>query len=177
MKKVLIAVGGMKGSEGILESFHNFVSSADKVILLHVEQLEGNSSMTAMLGDAEMSTLRESLKGTEYKQALDRRAERILSYYKAELRLDHATKSTNSMTIKTVIKEGHPEEEILKLADEEGVDLIIVGCSGKTRLQRMVNCCVSKQVEKHAKMHVLIAKGDGCGLHAHLWQGREAYAI
>ena len=171
MKKVLIAAGGMKGAEGILESFHNFVSSAEKVILLHVEQLEGNASMTAMLGDAEMSTLREALKGTDYKEALDRKAEKILGYYKTQL------ENGGSVNIVTVIKEGHPEEEILKLAEEENVDLIIVGCSGKTRIQRMVNGCVSRQVEKNAKAHVLIAKGDGCGVHSHLWQGREAYAI
>ncbi len=62
------------------------------------------------------------------------------------------------------------------VADEEGVDLILVGCSGKSRLQRYVTGCVSKDVEKKAKVAVLIAMGNGCWKHEHFCKGREAYA-
>jgi nucleotide-binding universal stress UspA family protein len=124
-----------------------------------------------MLGDAEMSTLKESLKGTEYKEALDRKAEKILTFYKKEL------SGSGLASIKTVIRDGHPTEEILKVAEEEVADLIIVGCSGKSRLRKMVTGCVSKEVERNSKVPVLIAKGTGCGEHAHMWSGREAYAI
>jgi nucleotide-binding universal stress UspA family protein len=79
--------------------------------------------------------------------------------------------------VKTVVREGHPSEEILKVAEEQGVDLIMVGCSGKSRIQRFVTGCASRQVEKSAKVPVLIAKGNGCGEHAHLWSRREAYGV
>jgi len=171
MKKVLIAVDNTNDSEKILPLFQNLVWSPENIILLHVEQLEGNSLMTAMLGDAEISTLKEALKGTEHKEALDERAEKVLAYYQKELGNGDLT------NIKTVIREGQPAEEILKVADEEGVDLIIVGCSGKSRLQRIATGCASRDVEKNAKVPVLITKGNGCGDHAHLWSGREAYAI
>jgi nucleotide-binding universal stress UspA family protein len=102
---------------------------------------------------------------------LDQKAEKILTHYKKEL-------ENGGMTnVKTVIREGHPSEEILKVAEEEEVDLIIVGCGGKTRLQRMVSGCASRDVEKYAKVPVIITKGNGCGEHAHLWNGREAYAV
>ena len=172
MKTILIAVDGKKDSAGILSIFQRMVWTPKQIVLVHVEQLEGNSMMTAMLGEAELSTLKESLKGTEYKAALDEKAEKILTHYEKEF-------TTGGLTnIKTVIREGNPSEEILKVAEEEKADLIIVGCSGKTRMQRLVSGCASREVERKAKVPVLIAKGKGCGEHAHLWSGREeAYAI
>ena len=62
----------------MLSIFDNMVKPPDEVILLHVEQPEGKSLMTAMLGDAEMSTLKESLKGTEHKEALTGRRRKSL---------------------------------------------------------------------------------------------------
>ena len=171
MKKILIAVDGVKDSKEILSLFQNLMWAPENIILLHVEQLEGNAMMTAMLGDAEMSTLKESLKGTEYKEKLDQNADSILNYYKREL------ENSGVKNIRTVIREGHHSDEILKAAEEENVDLIILNCSGKTRLQRLVTGCASREVEKNAKMPVLITKGDGCGEHAQNWAGRESYAI
>ncbi len=171
MKKVLIAVDSVKDSKAILSTLRDMVSSPDSIVLLHVEQLEGNSMMTAMLGEAEMSELRESLRGTDHKEALDKKAEKVLSHYKKEC------ENSCTKNVKTIVREGHPSEEILKVADEERVDLILVGCSGKSRMRRYMTGCASKDVEKNAKVAVLIAKGNGCGKHEHLWNGKEAYAV
>ena len=172
MKKILVAVDGKKDTAGVVTLFQNMVSTPDNVVLVHVQQLEGNAMMTAMLGDAEMATLKESLKDTEHKDKLDQKSEKILSHYKEEF------EKGGLRNIKTVVREGHPSEEILKVAEEENVDLIIVGCGGKTRLQRLVTGCASRDIERNAKVPVLIAKGNGCGEHAHSWSGREeAYAI
>lgn len=171
MKRVLVAVDSMKDSRSILDVINDLPWVMDEVILLHVQQLEGNSLMTAMLGEAEIKTLKESLMGTEYKDSLNKRAERVLSYYKNEF-------NNHGMTnIRTEIREGNPSEEILKSAEEQGVDLIIVGCSGKSRLHRLVTGCTSREVEKNSKVPVIVAKGNGCGEHAYLWSRREAYAI
>ncbi len=171
MKKVLVAVDNVRDSKRTLALFKDLVSTPESVILLHVEQLEGNSMMTAMLSDSEITTLKESLKGTEHKEKLDMKAEKLLNYYRKEM-------ENNGLTnISTVIREGHPSEEILRFAEEEAVDLIIVGCSGKSRIQRLVTGCASRDVEKKAKVPVLITKGEGCGAHAYTWDGREAYAV
>ncbi len=171
MKKVLVAVDGPEGSKEILSLFGDLVSSPEEVILLHVEQLEGNTLMTAMLGDAEMATLKESLKDTAHKELLDGKAEKILSYYKKAL------ENRGLARVRTVVREGHPSEEILDVARAESVDLIIVGCSGKSRFRRYLTGCASRDVEKNAKVPVLIAKGNGCGKHADIWSGGEAYVI
>ncbi len=170
MNKVLVAVDSIKDSGAILTTLRDLVSLPENVVLLHVEQLEGNSMMTAMLGEAEMSELRESVKGTAHKEILDRKAEGVLCHYRKEC------ENSGVRNVKTIVREGHPAEEILKVADEEGVDLILMGCSGKSRLQRYVTGCASKDVEKKSKVAVLVAKGSGCGRHRDLWTGKEAYA-
>lgn len=171
MKKVLVAVDNTRDSKAVLSVFSDLVSLPESIVLLHVEQLEGNALMTAMLSDAEMSTLKEALEGTEHKEALDRKGEKVLAFCKKELENGGLT------NIRTIITEGHPSEEIIKVAEDEEADMIIVGCSGKSRMRRLVTGCVSRDVEKNAKVPVLITKGNGCGDHAHLWSGGEAYAV
>jgi nucleotide-binding universal stress UspA family protein len=152
MKKVLIAVDETEGSKSVLSVFRNMVRPPESVVLVHVQQLEGKSLMIDMLGEAEMSTLRESLKGTEHKEALDRKSEKILNYYKKEL------DNGGLVNVKTVIRDGVPSEEIMKVAQEEGVDLVITGYNGKTLMQRLFSGSVSKDIEKNAPVPVLVAK-------------------
>lgn len=152
MKKVLLAVDDTKGSKAVLLVFHYFVMTPVEVILLHVERLEGKSLMIDMLGEPELSTLKESLKGTEYKEALDKKAENILNIYKQEL------KNNGVANVNAMIREGNPAEEILKAAEEESVELIIMGYSGGKWLNRLITGSVTKEVEKNAKVPVLIAK-------------------
>ncbi len=160
MKKVLIAVDETEGSKAVLSVFHNMVRPPETVVLVHVQRLEGKSVMIDMLGEAEMSTLRESLKGTEHKEALDRQSEKILNYFRKEL------DNGGLVNVKTVVRDGVPSEEILKVAQEECVDLIITGCTGKTIMQRLVSGCVSKDLEKNAPVPVLVAKDASQEKHA-----------
>ncbi len=53
-------------------------------------------------------------------------------------------------------------EEILKVAAEENVELIIMGCNGKSRLHKLVSGCVTRDVERSAKVPVLVAKSGAC---------------
>lgn len=162
MKKVLVAVDDTKASESVIAVFDNLVRPPEEVILLHVERLEGRSLMIDMLGEAELSTLRESLKGTEYKEELDRKAEMVLNRYKRKF--EHG----GLIFVKTVVREGIPSEEIAKVAEEENVELIIVGCDGKKGFSRLISGCVSKDVERSSRVPVIVAKSDvgeeACGL-------------
>lgn len=169
MKKILVAVDDSKGSKSVLSVFKNLVRPPEKVILLHVERLLGGSLMIDMLGEAELSTLRESLKGTEYKEELDRKAENILSYYRKEL------EKSGLISVKTVIRDGIPAEEILKVAEEEGVDLIVTGFNEKQGIHRLITGCVSKDVERSANVPVLVAK-DTADEKAYDWKEAVAKA-
>ena len=149
MRKILIAVDDTKGSRNVLSVFHNFVQLPVEVILLHIERLEGRSMMIDMLGDPEMATLKEMLHGTEYKEALDKRSERILAFYEKELTND------GQVTIRTMRREGVPSEEILKVSEEVGAELIILGQSGKIGFDRFITGQVAKYVESKATVPVM----------------------
>lgn len=154
MKKVLIAVDDTKGSKAAVLAFSRLgfpCVRPETVILLYVERFEGRSLLTDMLGDAEVSTLKEVLEGTEYKVALDKKAEEILSFYKKAL-------EDNGVTgIKPLKKMGNPAEEILNAAKEEGADMIIIGSRGK-RVSHLFMGSVSREVANRAEIPVLIVK-------------------
>lgn len=168
MKKVLIAVDDTKTSKAVVSTFQNLVRPPKEVLLLHVERLQGKSLMIDMLGEAEMSTLKESLKGTEYKEALDKKAERILAFYKKEL------ESIGSFSVTTAIRAGHPSEEILKVADEGNVDLILLGYNGMKGWKRLLSGSVAKDVQKSAKVPVLLASRPRMCEEPYSW--KDAYA-
>ena len=152
MSKILIAVDGTKASTAVLSTFYNSVTKPEHVILLHVEKLEGRSLMVDMLGDAEMATLKESLAGTEYKDALDEKADKILNYYRREF------ENSGAADVVTKVRAGHPCDEILKVAAEENVDLILIGNSERKGLSRVISGSVAREVQKHTKVPVLVAK-------------------
>lgn len=168
MKKILIAVDDTRGSKEVLSTYHNLIQHPEAVILLHVERLEGKSMMIDMLGDAEMSTLRESLKGTDHKEMLDQKAEKILLYYKKEL------EDGGPVAVKTVVRDGHPAGEILRVAGEEGVDLIILGQSRRKGLNRLITGSVTREVKQAAQVPVLIAKKAIMCEEPYSW--KDAYA-
>ena len=167
MNKVLIAVDGTKASKAVLATFNNSVQLPQEVILLHVQRLEGRSLMIDMLGEAEMSTLKESLKDTQHKEELDRKSQKILNYYKKEI------EDSGFLNVRTVTKDGHPADEILKIAQEEGVELIILGYNGKTGLNRLIAGSVAKDVEKKAEVPVLVAKRVSMCEEPYSW--KDAY--
>ncbi len=121
------------------------------IALVYVEKFEGKSLIDEMLGEAEMATLKEVLKGTDYQDALDRKAQTILNYYKKALEDKGLT------GIAMITKKGHPAEEILKTAREERADMIIVGSRGK-RTSHLFMGSVSREVADNADIPVLIVK-------------------
>ena len=167
MKKVLIAVDGTKASKAVLATFNNSVQLPQEVILLHVQRLEGRSMMIDMLGEAEMSTLKESLKDTQHKEELDRKSQKILNYYKKEI------EDSGFLNVRTATKDGHPADEILKFAQQEDVELIILGYSGRTGLNRLIAGSVAKDVEKKAEVPVLVAKRVSMCEEPYSW--KDAY--
>ncbi len=154
MEKVLIAVDDTKGTKKAFSAYSNFCACMrPKVIeLVYVEKFEGNKSLIdEMLGDSEMATLRDVLKGTAYQRALDKKAQSILVYYKKAL-VQKGLKG-----IKTVVRKGHPAEEILKTAKEMKAELIIVGSRGK-RTTHLFMGSVSREVVDNADVPVLVVK-------------------
>lgn len=152
MKKILIAVDDTKASQGVLSVFHNFVHQPVNAVLLYVERLQGPTMIIDMLGEPELSTFKEMLAGTEHQEVLDSKAGRIMAFYEKGLKLD------GSSRLKKIRRAGIPSDEILKAVEEEGVELIILGESGKRGVDRFITGTVANYVQKTAKVPVLVAK-------------------
>jgi len=154
MKKVLIAVDDTKGTKN---AFANCLKTCmcmrpESISLVYVEKLEGRSLMDdQLLSVSEMKTLKEALEGTEYQEALDKKADAIVGHYKKVLEDGGLT------GVKTIIKKGHPAEEILAAAKEEKADMIIIGSRGN-RVSHLFMGSVSREVANSADVPVLIVK-------------------
>lgn len=153
MKRILLAVDETKGTKNAFNQYSNFCACMRprSIVLLYVEKFEGKSLIDAMLGDAELSTLKEVLKGTAYQKALDMKAQTILKYYKAALEKKGLT------GIKTVIRKGHPADEILNTAKDVKADMIVIG-SRSSRTTHLFMGSVSREVADGANIPVLIVK-------------------
>lgn len=153
MKRILIAADETVGTKNVFSACANFCSCVhpDFIALVYVEKFEGKSLIDEMLGDAEMATLKNVLTGTEYQNALDKKARTVLNYYQKVLEDKGLT------GVKSIIRKGHPAEEILKTAREENVDMIIVGARGK-RTSHLFMGSVSREVADNADIPVLIVK-------------------
>lgn len=57
------------------------------------------------------------------------------------------------------VKEGNPEEEIVRLAEELGADLIVMGSHGRSGLQRLLMGSVAEQVMRKSCCPVMTATG------------------
>jgi nucleotide-binding universal stress UspA family protein len=155
MNKILIAVDDTKSTREIFSKCTNICKcmAPESIILLYVEKFEGRSFMTDVLGDAELSTLQEVLEGTEYQEALDKKAEKILNYYKNALEQNSPVPN-----VQTMVKGGHPAEQIVETAAEEDVSMILIGSRGKRTGTRLLMGSVSREVANTADRPVLIVK-------------------
>ncbi len=62
--------------------------------------------------------------------------------------------------IKTVVKTGFPAETINKVAEEEGVELIVISSSGKSGLHKFIIGSVAEKVLKTAEIDVLLVHNN-----------------
>ncbi|MBP2031251.1 nucleotide-binding universal stress UspA family protein [Methanohalophilus levihalophilus] len=57
-----------------------------------------------------------------------------------------------------LIVEGHPVNEIIRVADELDIDLIIMGCLGRSGMDRFLLGSVAENVLRHSKRPVLMVR-------------------
>ena len=154
MKRVLIALDDTKGTKKAFDACTKTCKcmQPESIALVYVEKLEGRSLMDdQLLSVSEMKTLKEALEGSEYQEALDKKANAIVGYYKKVL------EDSGLTGVKTIIRKGHPAEEILAASKEEKSDMIIVGSRG-SRTTHLFMGSVSREVANTADVPVLIVK-------------------
>jgi nucleotide-binding universal stress UspA family protein len=139
MKRILIAHDGSKSSEkalrkglDIAEKFGSAVAVITVVPSLYLTEL--------------MEMDRKKILDT-----LTADAEKMMSRIKA--------RKGKIRSLKTLIKQGSPADEILKAAEKMKPDVIVVGSHGRHGAQKFLLGSVSSKVTDHAGCSVLVVKG------------------
>jgi len=153
MNCVLVAVDGSRGSWACITACERLFSgkAPPAVILLHVMQYGGPTSVDGLSNDAELAELREAIEGTPQLEALKAKAEASFAAPRAYL-AEHGFRD-----VRTVIKSGRPAEEILNGAGECGAELIVVG-NTRSLIAKLMLGDVAQQVAKGAAVPVLLAR-------------------
>jgi nucleotide-binding universal stress UspA family protein len=66
----------------------------------------------------------------------------------------------SGIEIESVILEGHPADEILEFAEQEGMDFIVMGTLGRTGLERFLLGSIAERVVRHSRIPVMVVKGE-----------------
>lgn len=64
----------------------------------------------------------------------------------------------SGMEVESRVLKGNPAEKIVSFAEDNNVDMIIVGSLGKTGYERVVLGSVSEKVVRHSKVPVLVVR-------------------
>jgi nucleotide-binding universal stress UspA family protein len=82
---------------------------------------------------------------------------------KATAYVENVGKAAN-IDVESVILEGNPTNEIIDFAENNDIDLIVMGTHEKTELQRFLVGSVAENVIRHSRKAVLIIKGESADL-------------
>ncbi|RVU53811.1 universal stress protein [Anaerosphaera multitolerans] len=89
----------------------------------------------------------------EIEKANTERAEYVLSDVEKEL-------ADYPYEVQTIYTSGNPSQQITKFAEEQNVDLIVMGNRGLGAFSRTLLGSVSNKVLNHSNVSVLVVKGD-----------------
>lgn len=68
------------------------------------------------------------------------------------------TSKAAGLEAESIVLKGDPVEKIVNFAEEQNVDMIIVGSHGMGEFERLVIGSVSEKVVRHAKVQVLVVR-------------------
>lgn len=64
------------------------------------------------------------------------------------------------INVETVLLEGNPSEELIRYAEEEQMDIVIMGTIGKKGLDRMLLGSVTGNLVRHSKVPVMVIREE-----------------
>ena len=144
-KRILVPTDG---SENAVRAGEYAISLADlsgaDIIVLNVID-------TYYLNSIPQPDVRESVD-----EELRTDVKRAVELFEAKLEENQCNGTCKNVNFKILIKEGKPADVILKTIDEEGIDQVIIGKSGKKGLERFLLGKTTDRVVKEAKVPVNI---------------------
>lgn len=141
-KKILVPTDGSKYAEKSL-SHALVIANASGAEIIALSVIENSFSLSLPANES-LNDINELLHD-ETKQNL-----KNVDKIKEESGLD--------VNISYKIAEGSPAKAILKVADEEDIDLIVISSSGKTGFDKIIMGSVADKVVNNAKCSVLLIR-------------------
>jgi len=138
MKKILIAHDGSKSSEKAL-----------KKGLQIAETFNSTATVLSVIPELYLTELME-MDRARILDTMTKETKEMMEKIKAKAR--------HLKSLKTVIKQGDPAEEILRAAERMKADVIITGSHGRHGAQRFLLGSVSSKIVDHAECDVLVVK-------------------
>jgi nucleotide-binding universal stress UspA family protein len=116
-------------------------SGAVEVVILHVVDQRGTDTLSSMT----------SIDVLAVEKGWEETARREISILEDELR-------NEGFSVQTRIEKGIPFKEIIRVAEEENVSVILIGSHGKSDIVEMLLGSVAEKVVRKAKRPVLVVK-------------------
>jgi len=138
MKKILIAHDGSKSSEKAL-----------KKGLEVAEKFSSSVTVISVVPELYLTELME-MDRVRILETLTEDAKKTMDQIR--------TKTAGFKSLKTIIKQGNPAEEILETAKKIKADLIVTGSHGRHGAQKFLLGSVSSKIIDHAPCAVLVVK-------------------
>lgn len=140
-KQILIATDGSKAAESVADFGIEIARcSGAKVYAVYVIDL---TSLDSVLMD-------ESWVKNAYEH-FERVGREAICY------IEENVKAAGIETVPILLK-GNPAEKILDFAEEQKVDMIVMGSTGKSGVERFMLGSVSEKVIRHSKVPVLVVR-------------------
>ena len=64
------------------------------------------------------------------------------------------------VSVESVLLEGNPSDELIRYAEEEKMDIVIMGTLGKTGLDRFLLGSVAGNMVRHSKVPVMVVRNE-----------------
>lgn len=139
-KKILLPTDGSTYADQEVERVEKLISDDGEIIVLSVA---GRLTSSAFQPRRKVKKANEKLK---------KDAHRYVD--------NMAAKFDDSLNVKKMVVTGFPAETINKVAEEEGVDLIVISASGKSGIHKFVIGSVAEKVLKSSEVDVLLVHND-----------------
>ena len=143
IKRILVAVVFTDYTEELLKYAAQIAEdlNAELIVasIINSRDVEAVGTITAMGYDVDSEQYVSGIK-EERQQALDKILRKI---------------SSPTEKIRSIIKVGHPIEELLKIAVKEKADLIIMGIKGRTELEHVLVGSVAEKVFRRSPVPIL----------------------
>ena len=143
--KILVCVDGSEYSQKALEKASIIAKGchADEVAIIHVYEIY---VPLISFSTEQMESIRRLTK--EHQEERKKMLSEALKFFKGK-----------NIKARTILKEGHPANTIVKVAHEEGFDMIVIGGRGASGVQKLFLGSVSNAVIHEVKdCSVLIVK-------------------